>query len=81
MASIISVIRSIPALVDMVQMFVEAWLSYQVKEIQQDHAKKKAARDALIRKINQARRERNTEDLIALNHALAVLERGKLSDS
>jgi hypothetical protein len=78
MASIIAVIKAIPKLVDLVQMFVEAWLSYQVAEINDDHKKKAAARSALIRKIDEARKAKNREDLIALNHALVILERGKL---
>lgn len=78
MASIIAVIKSIPKLVDLVQMFVEAWLSYQVKEIQQDHAKRIAMRSTLIKKINQARKEKNREDLISLNHLLASFERNRL---
>jgi len=78
MASIISLIKTVPKMVDLVQRFVEAWLSHQVQEIQQDHAKHIAMRSTLIKKIEQARKERNREDLIALNHLLAAFERGKL---
>lgn len=78
MASIISFIKAWQVTADLFQELVEAWLKYQVSEVQADHSKKKAARLAIIKNIDKARLERNTDELIALNHALAVLERGKL---
>jgi ribosome-binding protein aMBF1 (putative translation factor) len=78
MAALIPLIKAIPKLVDLVQRFVEAWLAHQIKEIQEDNSKKIAARSALLRKIEQARLERNRDELIALNHALSIFERSGL---
>ena len=78
MASIISFIKAWQVTADLFQRLVEAWLQYQVAEVDAHYSKKKAARAALIKSIDKARQERNREDLIALNHALAILERGKL---
>jgi hypothetical protein len=78
MASIISFIKAWQLTADLVQRFVEAWLSSQIQDIQNDHSKQIAARSVLIKKIDQARKEKNREELVSLNHALAVLERGKL---
>jgi hypothetical protein len=78
MASIISFIKAWQTTADLVQRFVEAWLMSQIQDIQNDHSKQIAARSVLIKKIDQARKEKNREELVSLNHALAVLERGKL---
>jgi hypothetical protein len=78
MASIISFIKAWRTTADLVQRFVEAWLSYQIKEVQESHDKKQAARNAIIKSIEKARKERTSEDLISLTYSLAIVERGKL---
>ena len=77
-ASVVAFFKSYKITAELAQMFVEAWISAQVREIQNDYSKKEMARRQVIKDIEQARKYRDTEKLIALNHTLAIIERGRM---
>lgn len=78
MASVVAFLKSYQLTATLVDRLVEAWISERIKEITDSADKKNAARKSVINAIEEARRDRNTEKLIALNHALAIVERGRL---
>jgi hypothetical protein len=78
MGQIVAFLNSFKLAVDLVNQFYRHWIDYQIRQIQGDLSKKEKARHAIIVSINEAIIQRDSEKLIALNHALAIVERGKL---
>jgi hypothetical protein len=74
-ASIIALVNAWNVTAKLAEQFVEAYLASRVIKIDADYVQKSEARSAIIKEIAKARKERNDEQLIALNHALAIVER------
>lgn len=77
-AGIVAFFRTYKLTTELAQLFVEAWISAQVREITQHHERKNLALREILKGIEEARNERNSEKLIALNHALAIVRSGRL---
>jgi ADP-heptose:LPS heptosyltransferase len=78
MTPLVEFLRSFKLAVDLVNQFYSAWISWELAQIKENLEKKDLARKHIIAGIDQAIKERDREKLIALNHALAIVERGKL---
>lgn len=78
MASIVAAIEAWKVTAKLAQQFVEAYLSYKVRQIESDYSKRSEARHAILIEMEKARKSRDTQQLIALNYGLALIERGKL---
>ena len=77
-ASVVAFFKSYKITAELAQLFVEAWIASQVREIHEQYDKKSAARVEILKGIESARKQRNAEKIIALTHALAIVERGRL---
>jgi hypothetical protein len=78
MSALVEFLRNFKLAVELVNQFYQAWITYEINQLKEDLSKKDKARKYLIEEMNRARVERDREKLIALNHAIAIVERGKL---
>jgi len=74
MGQIVAFIRTFKAAVDLVNSFYRHWVDYEIRKIKDEHRSISEAREAVIKQIDRARMERNSDDLISLNRALFIVE-------
>jgi hypothetical protein len=78
MGQIIGFLKTFKIAVDLVNEFYRLWVKHEIEQIKNDLTKKERARHAIINSINEAIIQRDSEKLIALNHALHLVEYAKL---
>lgn len=74
MIKLFQLIDSIRFLSELAEKLVNAWLVYRARKIASNHSDIVRARAEIIRKIERARNERDSEGLIALNRALYLVD-------
>lgn len=66
MSSLIAFIESIPALVKLVQTFIDQWQDYQISKIEDKYSDKAMQRTSLINAIKKADTDEERKTLIKL---------------
>jgi len=73
-SSFIAFIKTIPALVKLVQDFVNAWQKAQVTSINVNYQEREEERETIIWAMEEARKARDVVKIRALNRSLAALD-------
>lgn len=75
---VIAFIKAFPALVKLVQGFVDSWQKSQVIAIQRNQQEREEEREAIIWAMEEARKARDVVKIRALNRQLAALDGNKV---
>lgn len=78
MNGLISFIKTIPALVKLVQDFVDAWQKTQIITINVNYQEREEERETIIWAMEEARKAHDIVKIRALNRSLAALDGNKV---
>lgn len=72
--SFFALISSVPKIIELIDFFVNQWISYKVSQVEKKHTDKIEARNGILIEMQKAKDAKDSNQLRRLNVALAFVE-------